>query len=168
MLQEIQIINPTLNVIEATYGVIFNRNLVANENYNDFTVLHLLVDTWVIPEVAPNKHIISTLVLIDNTNNVVYAGVNVLIKGANNYYNQYEVYNNQSVSSSIGNILWDGPKATPPTPEPLIMVPSVHVDNIVREGGRVTITYTVDLSFNFISIDLWTDTISFGRDYEWI
>lgn len=168
MLPEIQTINPTLNVMESTYGVIFNRNIVAKEDNGQCTVLHLLVDTWITPEVSPGRHIFSCIILIDNVSNTVYGGVILFIKGNDNYYNNYEIINKLNENIASGALVMDGPIVKPPVPEALFLEPSIHVTSVVRNGNEITVYYSVDITFNFISFDLWTDSVTYGRNEIWV
>lgn len=97
MLPEIATINNALCGVEHTYGVIFNRETAVMAVDNNYKVLHLLVGTYIQPNINPQQQIASTLAIIapddevqicpivtvTNLQQTAYTGVNVIDASGN-------------------------------------------------------------------------------------
>jgi hypothetical protein len=160
MSPEINIINPSLNQIESEFGVIFNRNKAAitakQDQFNDtWKFAHLMVDTWIIPEIAPNKHIISCLAIIKPDNTTWGTFPNVLVRNGNTY-NFAEMIDSASITLGTYPCLLNEPKPLDPISETLFIEPSIHIESIQKDAqGNITIKGTLDVHFNFISWDIY-------------
>jgi hypothetical protein len=160
MIPEISIINSSLNQIESNFGVIFNRNTAVVTSHQDqfsdtWKFVHLLVDTWVTPEIAPNKHIISCISIIKPDNSIGGTFPNILVSNGNTY-TEVEIIDSSSSILGTYPCLLNEPKPLDPEPEALFILPSIHIKSVTKDAqGNITVKGTVDIHFNFITWDLY-------------
>lgn len=160
MIQEINIINTSLNQIESNYGVIFNRNtavITSNQDqYNDtWKFVHLLVDTWITPEISPNRHIISCMSIIKPDNSIGGTFPNILVRNGNTYSNAQMIDSSANILGTYPCLLND-PKSMNPVPEMLYVLPSIDIESVTKDAeGNITVKGSVDVHFNFISWDIY-------------
>jgi hypothetical protein len=170
MIDEITIINSSLNEIESNFGVIFNRNNAVVESGTDqfgntYKFIHLIVDVWVQPEISTNKHIISCLSIIKPDNTSGGSFPNVLIRESGTYNNGEIIDKTGAVLGSFPTKL-NQPKAIDPKPEFMFIEPSIHISSVHKEDdGSITVTGSFDITINFISWDIYEFSQNFNLPF---
>ncbi|MFA5511072.1 MAG: hypothetical protein WC313_01375 [Candidatus Kapaibacterium sp.] len=162
MLPEISIINNALSTVEQNYSVIFNRNTAVIAVDNNYRVLHLFVDTWIVPFISPQEQICSAVaviapddsvqilpqIVVTNVGRTAFVGANILDASGN-------------ILQSVP-IFSDPPKPTDTLPPMILASPSIKDLNITVKqlpngNTEVRVKYTADVSFFFgaVTYDLF-------------
>jgi hypothetical protein len=119
-----------------------------------------LVDTWITPELEPNKHIISCCSIIKPDNTVLGTFPNVLIKNGSTYTDVEIIDSNLNVLGSYTCLL-NQQIPLNPQPEMMMIMPSIHIQSVsIDSEGKITIIGSFDVHFNFISFDLMHFTVT--------
>lgn len=171
MLTQITTINNALCDVEKQYGVIFNRNSAVIGQDNSVDVLHLLVDTVVVPTIAPNERILSTLAIISPNNDVVICPIVAVQDVTGASFTGVKVIDSTGTLLQSGSIFPDPPKPAPETSGFAIEIgPSlknliVTTTQLPGGGLRIHAEGTVDFGTILTTIDIlhFNFTITIGN-----
>jgi hypothetical protein len=156
MLAQIATIHSKLCDVEKQFGIVFNRNTAVMDQDNNFDLLHLLVDTIVVPTIAPNERILSTVALITPNNKVFICPI-VTVQNVSG-----TAFTNAKVIDSTGTQLQSGtifPGSEEPKSSGIGVGPSVKdlvVTSTQLPNGdlEVHVEATLDVDAIFVSRDI--------------
>lgn len=164
MLAQIATIHSNLCDVEKQFGVVFNRNTAVMDQDNNYDLLHLLVDATVVPTIAPNERIISTLALITPDDEVAICPIVAVQNVTGTAFTGVKVIDSTGTQLQSGTIF---PNPEKPLPEAmgLFAGPSVNsfsstTTQLPNGDFTVRMTGTIDADYILFSVDIMSFDIT--------